>query len=90
MSQAAAEEGSAAAPAPRRALPASKTVRPLGPNCGTATFPIGSHVRTKATKHKAMYDNQRGEVVALLNKKARIKLMTGTCAGGSMLSDSVM
>jgi hypothetical protein len=35
-----------------------------------------------------MYDNQRGEVVALLNKKARIKLMTGTCAGGSMLRDT--
>jgi len=62
----------------------------LGPNCGTATFPIGSHVRTKATKHKAMYDNQRGEVVALLNKKARIKLMTGQAAGGSMLSDTVL
>ena len=27
---------------------------------------------------------------ALLNKKARIKLMTGQAAGGSMLSDTVL
>ena len=55
--------------------------RAAWPPHGTATFPVGSHVRAKASKQKARFDNQRGEVVALLSKTARVKMLIGTAAG---------
>ena len=44
-------------------------------------FPVGRHVRTRAGKHKAMYDDQRAEVVQLLSKKARVKMLSGQATG---------
>ena len=66
------------------ALPGSKTVRlpaPTSAGVGVPTFPVGSHARTRAGKQKALYDDQRGEVVALLSKKARVKMLSGNAAG---------
>ena len=44
-------------------------------------FPVGSHVRTRSGKHKAMYDDQRAEVVQLLSKNARVKILSGQATG---------
>jgi hypothetical protein len=49
-----------------------------------ATFPIRSQVRTRAHKHKKEYHDQRGEIQALMNKKARVMLLTGIKTGYSL------
>ena len=80
---AAASSGGPAARGPA-GTPGSKTVRraaPTSAGVGTATFPVGSHVRTSAGKQKASFDEQRAEVVALMNKKARVKMLSGDAAG---------
>ena len=75
------------------ALPGPKTLRPrpATPAHGgaatrinvpqVATFPVGSHVRTKSGKNKKALDEQRGEIKALMNKKAKVMLLTGKQAG---------
>ena len=49
-----------------------------------ATFPIGSHVRAKAAKSKKDYNDHRGEIRELLNKKARVLMLSGPKAGHAL------
>ena len=43
-------------------------------------FPIGSFVRTSASRGKDKYDNQRGEVVGELTWHVKVKLVSGPAA----------
>jgi hypothetical protein len=66
---------------PRPAKVASAGAAARSNGAQVATFPVGSHVRTKSGKNKKALDDQRGEIKALMNKKAKVMLLTGKQAG---------
>ena len=92
-----AEAPAGSASAPRTPLAGPNTVQPqterVDKAAGSgrviavqqvATFPIGSQVRTKAAESKKEYNGHRGETRELLNKKARVMLLSGPKASHTL------
>ena len=83
-----AEQSAGSAPAPKPSLERAQskmedTSRVINV-AQVATFPIGSQVRTTATKSKKEYHGHRGEIQVLMNKKARVLLMEGPKNGSTL------
>ena len=84
-----ADPSAGSAPAPKPPLERAKSKMEDGSSrviniSQVATFPVGSQVRTKAAKSKKEYDGHRGEIQALMNKKAKVLLMEGPKKGSTL------